>query len=179
MALHNLKITVINGGRAKTGDSFIQKGSKTPANDKLNNVNNDVEGGTGKGVLGIVSFSKDYAVDIAKNLVKHEFNYFVSDIGRRTGDSNFQDRVNRQIEVCRDVGGILGGAISGATTGASLGPVGVAIGFAFGAIASGLNVHYKYKERERAYQHTIFQENTSQAYNLARANFHALSGRKR
>jgi hypothetical protein len=53
------------------------------------------------------------------------------------------------------------------------------LGFLIGATASSINLGFKYAEREREYQHEMFQESTSQAHNLARANFQQVTGRMR
>lgn len=179
MALHNLKITVINGGRAKTGDSFIQKGSKTPANDKLNNVNNDVEGEMQNRVVGGAKFTATTVAKIAAKTARQGINYYISDIGRKRGDSNYQDHVNRQLEIVGDIGDVLCGMSSGAVAGSSFGLVGTAIGAVAGAISSAIDLGFKYAERDRAYQHQMFQENTSQAHAVARANFQLTTGRMR
>ena len=94
-------------------------------------------------------------------------------------DSNYQAIVNRKIEKATDVLSIGQGALSGAAAGAMAGPVGAAVGAAVGAISSGISLGFKYAEREREYQHTMFKENTSQAYQLARANYSAYTGRVR
>lgn len=110
---------------------------------------------------------------------REAINYFVSDIGRSTGDSNYQAIVNRKIEKVTDGLSVGQGMLSGAAAGASIGPVGAVIGAAVGAISAGVSLGFKYSERERAYQHEMFKENNSQAYQLARANYSALTGRVR
>lgn len=114
-------------------------------------------------------------------------NYYISDIGRANGDSNYQAIVNRRIEQVTDalsIGqGILSGASAGVTAGGMAGPIGAAIGAVIGAtigaISSGVGLGFKYAERERTYQHEMFKERTSQAYMLARTNYSAYTGRVR
>ena len=59
------------------------------------------------------------------------------------------------------------------------GPVGAAVGAVAGIASSSINLGFKYAERQRTYQHEMFKENNSQAYQLARANYSALTGRVR
>ena len=59
------------------------------------------------------------------------------------------------------------------------GPAGAAVGLIVGAASSAISVGFKYAERDRDYQHQMFQENNNQAINLARAGTNALTGRLR
>ena len=120
-----------------------------------------------------------YAFDVVKSTIKQTANYFISDIGRSTGDSNLQQVINTKIEKAGEVLSIGGGAIAGAKLGATAGPVGAIIGTVIGVAAAGINLAFKDKEKQRQYEHEMFKENTSQAYNIARANYSALAGRLR
>lgn len=192
MALHELKITVIDGGKAESSAvGLVNTDDSAP----------DDSGSSGKNgslMYGVLNFNKvlrdkvkqatspttyyalQQGVALAKQAGREIVNYYVSDIGRANGDSNYQAIVNRQIEQVTDamsIGeGILGGMGAGAATG---NPIGVVVGALVGAASSGINLGFKYAERERAYQHEMFQENTSQAYQLARANYSAHTGRVR
>ena len=71
--------------------------------------------------------------------MKQTANYYISDIGRRNGDSNYQAMFNRQIETIVDPLSILGGALSGAALGNMAAPgAGAAIGLVVGAAGSNL-----------------------------------------
>lgn len=176
MALHNLKIWVINGG-TQSG-----KGSQsgTPATEKMENINVGAENAVQEKVVGITHFATHAVANIAVGTAKNTFNYFKSDIGRKSGDSNYQDIVNRQFEIVGDIGSALGAAKSGALAGGSIAPgIGHMVGAIFGALSSLVNTGFKYAERERSYQYQLFKESTSQAYNLARANYTSTTGRVR
>ena len=124
-------------------------------------------------------FALQLGTQIATNTVRQTINYYVSDIGRSNGDSNYQALVNRKIEQVSDVMSVGGGILSGAKIGSMFGPWGAGIGAVAGAITSGISIGFRQMERERAYQHEMFKQNTSQAYNLARANYSVWTGRVR
>ena len=71
------------------------------------------------------------------------------------------------------------GLLTGAAAGSAAGPWGAAIGAVVGAVSSGISLGFKYAERVRSYSHERFEQNNSQAYQLARANFTTLTGRVR
>lgn len=185
MALHNLKITVVDGGRA-SGESWgsdLNKKAKETAKDsklyKLLNYNQTIKQSIKKAVSPTTFFALQAGVGLATQTARQVISYYVSDIGRRNGDSNYQAIINRRIEQITDPLSIGQGALSGAAAGAMFGGVGIAVGAAVGAISSGINLHFKYAERERAYAHEMFQQRNSQAYNLARSNYSVLNGRVR
>ncbi len=126
-----------------------------------------------------VFFSLQMGADLVKKTGMQMMSYYISDIGRANGDSNYQAIVNRRIEVATDALSVIQGAWTGAAAGSAIGPIGVAVGAMFGAASAGINLGFKYAERERAYQHELFLQNNSQAYQLARANFSANTGRVR
>ncbi len=172
MALHNLKITVYDGGK-------IASDGKESPEDKVNKG-----GGEETGKKTEEKSLKAYAVSkfasLAKSTAKQTINYYLTDIGRAHGDSNYQAIVNRQIEIGQEVLGFGESVVSGALAGSTIYPgIGTVIGAVVGAVGSAVNLGFKYAERERDYAHTLFKENTSQAYNLARANYSALTGRVR
>ena len=183
MALHDLRITVVDGGKAKN----YAGGGSNPFNlsDDVdfgvsNSNSNEVGQGLDAKTLTVRTFATQSLIDVAKQTAGSVFQYVVSDIGRSHGDSNYQAVINRQLEVAQDVGGLLTSTGSGAIAGASVGgPVGAVVGAVIGAASSVINLGFKYAEREREYQHTLFKESTSQAYQLARANHSATTGRLR
>lgn len=188
MAIHSLKIVVYDGGRAedKHGDSSIISDSGDDRADSkksklysILNYNQTIKNKIKQATSPTAFYATQQGVALAVQTGREAINYFVSDIGRSTGDSNYQAIVNRKIEKVTDGLSVGQGMLSGAAAGASIGPVGAVIGAAVGAISAGVSLGFKYSERERAYQHEMFKENNSPAYQLARANYSALTGRVR
>ena len=190
MALHNLVITVVDGktyNSVKSGSGAKSAsggcGKEKTKLDKTLHFNDTIKSKIQENVTPTTFFGLSMAANVAKQAIRQTANYYISDIGRSNGDNNFQDYVNRKIEIVSDVGSFVGGAFSGAAAGASLGagagPIGIAIGAILGAASSAISTGFKYAGRERELQHELFKENTSQAYNLARANYSAWTGRLR
>lgn len=191
MALHNLKITVIDGGKADTtalGDASADTengGGEKRADGKKSllykvlNYNSTIKNKVKQTTSQTTFFAIQQGVSLATQLGKEFIDYYVSDIGRANGDSNYQAIVNRRIEKVTDALSIGQGALSGAAMGAAAGPFGAVIGAVIGVVASGASLGFKYAKREREYQHEMFKENTSQAYQLSRANYSAYTGRVR
>ncbi len=186
MALHNLKITVVDGG--KMDDSIMGADSNSGEEQeddsfakfrKVLNYNDTIKKKLKQSMSKTQYFALQSTVSLATQTAKQFANYLISDIGRANGDSNYQAIVNRRIEQVTDVLSFGQGMVSGAAAGAMAGPVGAAIGAAVGAIGAGVNLGFKYAERERSYQHQMFEEQNSQAYQLARANYSAMTGRIR
>lgn len=189
MALHNLKIVVVDGGRsgsykAKNASSGAKNQKEENYKDtplyKLLNAKEEIKDKVQSGMTPASVFAMDMGLRVASQLVRQTANYYISDIGRRNGDSNYQSIINRQIEIGTDVLSVVGGTWAGAQMGTAVLPgIGTVIGAAIGAISSSASLGFKYAGREREYQHEMFKENTSQAYNLARANYSAFTGRLR
>lgn len=189
MALHNLKIIVVDGGK---GGKYRNSGNKSSTNEpsqkeknknsplyKMLNAKQTIKNKVQSGMTPSAVFAMDMGMSVAGQTVKQIANYYISDIGRKNGDSNYQASINRQIEIVTDTLGIAGSALSGAAAGSMFGPAGAGIGLVVGAASSAISLGFKYAERERAYEHERFKLNNNQAYNLSRANFSALSGRVR
>ena len=187
MALHNLKIIVYDGGKAGDGIFSGSGGEKSEGKGgdnksllyKVLNYNSTIRNKVKQSTSPTTFFAIQQGVSLAVQTGREAINYFVSDIGRANGDSNYQAIVNRKIEKVTDGLSIGQGALSGAAMGSAAGPWGAAIGAVVGAISSGISLGFKYAEREREYQYKMFKENTSQAYQLARANYSAYTGRVR
>lgn len=187
MALHNLKIIVYDGGKMKGGlfgsdDSKDSGGKKKKDKSllyKVLNYNSTIKDKMKQAVSPTTFFAIQSGVNLAVQTGRGAINYYVSDIGRANGDSNYQAIVNRNIEKVTDGLSVAQGALGGAAAGAAAGGVGAVIGAVFGAASSGISLAFKYAERERAYQHEMFEQSNSQAYQLARANYSALTGRLR
>lgn len=186
MALHNLKITVVDGGKATTtlGSSSKSESGEKKKNDKsvlskVLNYNQTVKSYLKQHTSSTTFFAIQQGVNLARQTGREFLNYYVSDIGRANGDSNYQAIVNRRIEKVTDGLSIGQGMLAGASAGSMIGPWGAVIGAVVGAASSSISLGFKYAERERAYQHEMFKESTSQAYQLARANYSAFTGRVR
>ena len=193
MALNELRIIVVDGGSTNNSSNTAQ-GNNTNKKSGSNKKNNDAKDTKLYKMLHYSDEIKDkisnrmtptqfYALEagasIATQTVKSIANYYLSDIGRANGDSNYQAQVNRTIEIVSDISSVAGGMWSGAAAGSMFGPLGTAIGLVAGGISSGISLGFKYAERNREYQHEMFKNNTSQAYNLSRANNSANTGRFR
>lgn len=189
MALHNLKIIVYDGGKANSSSlgmdeagSSDSKGSKKKEKSllyKVLNYNQTFRDRVKQATSPTAYFAIQQGVNLAVQTGRDMINYYVSDIGRANGDSNYQAIVNRRIEQVTDGLSIAQGALGGAAAGSMLGPVGAIIGAGVGAASAGISLGFKYAERGRGYQHELFKESTSQAYQLARANYSAMTGRVR
>lgn len=187
MALHNLKIIVVDGGRrtsSRSSGSASQSKEEKEKNKnsplyKILNAKKTIKNKVQSGMSPSAVFAMDMGLRVAGQLVKQTANYYISDIGRKNGDSNYQAIINRQIEVISDGLGFTNGIISGAATGSMFGLVGAGVGAVVGAISSAVSVGFKYAERERTYQHELFKQDNNQAYNLARTSFQGFTGRLR
>lgn len=186
MALHNLKITVVDGGKAEGGQSWGSNLNNAANGEKKKNkwykmlhYNQEIKGSIKKSMKPAAFLAAQSAVDLATQTARAAINYYVSDIGRRHGDSNYQAIINRRIEIATDVSSVLSGALSGATAGSIFGFGGVAVGAVAGSLSSAINIGFRQLERERGYAHEMFQDRGSRAYNTARAGYNALNGRVR
>ena len=188
--MNEFRIIVIDGGQG-LGDGVTPK-PKTPAMKEKDEGNwrnsrlakalrpmNTVKKKLRKGGSPMTAFAIDAGLGLAQQMVRSYINFRISDIGRRHGDSNYQARVQRQIERITDPMNIGRAAITGAAAGAMFGPKGMIIGAVVGAASSAIGIGFRQAGRQRAYAHQMFEANNSQAYGLARANFSAHTGRLR
>lgn len=188
MALHSLKIIVYDGGKANSsslgtdevgGSGGSEKKSDKSLLQKVLNYNTTIRSKVKQSVSPTTYFAVQQGISLAVQTGREMINYYVSDIGRSNGDSNYQAIVNRRIEKVTDGLSVGQGALAGAAAGSAGGWIGAVIGAVVGAASAGINLGFKYAERERAFQHERFKEDTSQAYQLSRANYSALTGRVR
>ena len=189
MPLHELRITVIDGGKTeaatalgstpKFGSSQQGEDSGKSLLNKVLNYNQTIKNKIRQSTSPTTYFAIQSGVNLAVQTGREFINYYVSDIGRANGDSNYQAIVNRKIEQVTDGLSIGTGALSGAAMGSAVGPIGAVVGAVVGAVASGISLAFKYEDRKRQYQHEMFLEHTSQAYQLARANYSVHTGRVR
>lgn len=195
MALNELRIIVVNGGgsggnsngsgikKEKTA-AELEKEANKKASGKIkawmhpvNTVKEKIEGKITMTPTQVVAYNMAFNVGV--QLAKQAFNYFVSDIGRRNGDSNYQAQINRTLEVAGDGLGLITSALSGAAIGRMAGAGGAMVGAVAGVVSSVASIGFRQADRQRAYQHEIFKQNNNQAYNLSRANYSAWTGRAR
>lgn len=112
MALHNLKIIVYDGGKAGDGifsGSSNDKGESGTGDNKKSllykvlNYNSTIRNKVKQSTSPTTFFAVQQGVSLAVQTGREAINYFVSDIGRANGDSNYQAIVNRKIEKATDV----------------------------------------------------------------------------
>lgn len=178
MALHTLKIVVVDGGRAggyatsggSIGSASVgkQKVDKDSPLYKLihlkERIKEKVEANlTPASVYGMIQVGH-----LATQTVKSVASYYISDIGRSRGDSNYQARVNSAFALGGQVLHLIGGAISGGTAGAMFGGVGAVVGAVAGLASSAISLGFQTTERIRAYNHTMAEEKVGRDYQIGR-----------
>ena len=179
MALHTLKIVVVDGGRASgysAGGSSAttkttQKVDKESPLYKLLNAKEIIKEKTIGKLSTETAYSGGMFGRLAMQTAKSAFSYYISDIGRSTGDSNYQARVNRAFEVGGQVMNVLGSAVSGAVAGfmgSGGNPAVAAIGAVVGLTSSVISIGFQNAEKERAYRHTMAEEKAGIDYNKGR-----------
>lgn len=187
MAINNLTITVIDGVRSSSNSSSSNSKQNKKTEEsvdkdsslyKVLNVGSEIKKKMKSSMTPAQYFSFEMGTKIAINTLKQTANYFISDIGRANGDSNYQAQINRTLEIVSDAASLGGGILAGAQMGSMFGPAGIAIGALAGGITSAINTGFKYAERERTYQHEMFKQQNSQAYQLSQAGYSIWSGRK-
>jgi len=186
MALHNLKIVVVDGGRAGSSRASSASGDKSKKKNKYKDTplykmlhaKETIKDKIQSGMSPSAVFAMDMGLRVAGQVVKQTANYYISDIGRRTGDSNYQNMINKQLNIVSDTLSVAGSTLSGAAAGSMFGPVGAVVGAAFGATSSLISIGFKAAEVERQYQHEMFKQETSQQYALSRANYSIYTGRR-
>lgn len=185
MALHNLKIIVVDGGKGSGRNFSSSSGKKKDKNKykdtplyKMLHAKETVKDKIQTGMSPSSVFAMDMGLRVAGQLVKQTANYYISDIGRRTGDSNYQNMIDKQLNIVSDTLGVASSALSGAAAGSMFGPIGAGIGLVIGATSSAISIGFKVAEAERQYQHEMFKQETSQQYALSRANYSIYTGRR-
>src|SRR5690554_4032903 len=97
MALHNLRITVIDGGKGALGAAggTSEVGEKTPSGRdsklyKMLNLNQEVRKKARSSMSSTQLLAVQAGVNLAMQTGRQFINYYVSDIGRKHGDTNYQ-----------------------------------------------------------------------------------------
>ena len=177
MALHTLKIVVVDEGRAGGYATSCGSGSASVGKQKVDKdsplykllhvkerIKEKVEANlTPASVYGMIQVGH-----LATQTVKSVASYYISDIGRSRGDSNYQARVNSAFALGGQVLHLIGGAISGGTAGAMFGGVGAVVGAVAGLASSAISLGFQTTERIRAYNHTMAEEKVGRDYQIGR-----------
>ena len=194
MALNELRIVVVDGtgvggtgggrgdGEPQEGRGWRRQARQSKLNRALNygnTIKRKIAGDTTTQSGAMKLYAINMGIGLATSTAKQWVNFHLNDIGRRHGDSNYQARVNRQIERVNDITGFGTSALQGAAAGAIFGPKGALVGAAVGAISHGIGLGFRNADRQRAYAHTMFEENNNQAVGLSRAGYSATDGRMR
>ena len=120
------------------------------------------------------------ATSLAIKSAKQYINYYVSDIGRQNGDSNYQAQVQNRIDTFTDWTSTIGQGLSGAVSGLAIGGIpGAVVGGIIGVGTNLINISYRKQNEQRQFQYQMFKDSQSQAYNLARAGNALNVGRPR
>ena len=183
--MFRLKIVVVDGGRVgsyKSKNAGVEKSEeKTYKNSplyKLLNARQTIKNKVKSGMTPSSVMAMNMGLGVAGQFVKQTANYYLSDIGRQNGDSNYQNMITKRIGFYSDILGLASGALSGAATGSMFGIGGAGVGLIMGATSSAISTVFKQAEAKREYQHEMFKQETSQQYALTRANYSIYAGRK-
>lgn len=181
MALHTIQIVVVDGGKegsyaannaTRKGRNIGQEAGENFQDSGLYKVLNAKKILTKKIESKLTPqtyFAVNQAVAMGTQIIKSMHNYRVSDIGRSTGDSNYQAIVNQRYEIGGQFLSMIGGTFNGAMAGAMTGnPIGVAVGMVAGLASSVISLGFQYAERQRAYRHTMFEESNANNYSIER-----------
>ena len=127
----------------------------------------------------VVKTNLTHTLAVAKQVVDLGIEYKISGLGNKNGDQAYQDQVQRQMEIYKDVSGIASSMGMGALYGSWGGPIGAILGATFGVVSTGVSTALKYKSREREYNYKVFKENNAIEYQRSRANINLTAGRLR
>ena len=189
-----IRIVVVDGGGAGGGvlgtdtttgardkkDNWRKRNKQSKLHRALNpNLKKTLIGDTTTEAGAMKLYAVNMGIGLATSTARQWVNFHMNDIGRRHGDSNYQARVNRQIERVSDIAGFGTSALQGAAAGAIFGPKGALVGAGVGAISHALGIHFRQLNRQRDYIHTMFEENNNQIVQLSRANFNLTTSRLR
>ena len=110
---------------------------------------------------------------------KATLNYAIGDIAAHTGDKNFADRVQREVEGVNDGVDLLTSTAMTAWYGSRGGVWGAVIGGVIGFTTAATSKAFKYAGRERDYNIETFKMDNEINYARARANINWTNGRMR
>lgn len=118
----------------------------------------------------------------AIQMTEQTANYISSGVGTFTGDSAYQDYVQRQSEKVLDTVNIGSSAGMGFVSGMAVSGGNPLVGLAVAGIqtiSTLTSKYYKYAQRHREYNLKKFKENNSIEYNRSRASINLTNGRLR
>ena len=127
-----------------------------------------------KMALHVVRASTNFAMYTAPN-------FAVGQIGKMYGDSNYQQRAQRVLEIYQDVGkSVVTPALTGVGAAAiGLGPVGIGVSVATAVLGSAMSTANKYEQRNINNAVQVAKENANANYNKARSGIDITDGRTR
>lgn len=120
-----------------------------------------------------------HSLAVSKQIVDLGFEYWVAGLGNKYGDQAYQENVQRQVEIVKDVTNVASSVAMGALYGSWGGPIGAILGATFGAVSSGVSTAVKYASREREFNYKVFKEENAIEYQRARASINLTTGRLR
>lgn len=165
MALHTLKIVVVDGGRA---ENYVTSGGQKSGTKQTVVTEQRMKEKIALKFSPTEAYGMVQAGRLAMQTAKSAFSYYMGDIGRRSGDSHYQARVNRAFEVGGQVVSLVHGAISGGMAGSVFGGLGAIIGGLAGFASSAMSMTYQHAEKTRAYNHTMAEEKAGRDYQIGR-----------
>lgn len=115
-----------------------------------------------------------------KTLATQYANAGIGQLGAITGDSNYQNIVQRQVESGIDTISSIWNIGSATTSGALIGgPIGAALALASSSLSTAFSLMNKYETRNMQNAISTWKENQSVNYNKARAGIELTDGRTR
>lgn len=121
-----------------------------------------------------------YGVNMAINAGKTVADYYISDIGRRNGDSNYQKEIDRVTNNASRVMNVIMGVGSSTAAGFAVGGVpGALIMGAISAVGQGISYGFEIKRQNREYAHEMFKDNQRIEVLKQRASLADYNGRIR
>jgi hypothetical protein len=132
-----------------------------------------------KRIKRIIKTNTTHALAFARQTTLLAIDYSLSGYGMKYGDQAYQENVQRQIEIGKDVTGVASSFAMGAIYGSWGGPVGTVLGASFATLSTATSLAVKYAGREREFNYKTFKENNSIEYQRARASINLTTGRLR
>lgn len=166
-----------------TKENGVAMSSKEPSNSPKKENNTPTKSGlTEKQFNRMVRVNATKSLATGLQVIGQSANYIVGGVGISGGDSNYQDVIERKIEIARDVVNPVKSATMGAFygfVGSGGNPIGAILGATLNVIPNLTSTTYKYAQRERQYKVDMFKQNNIIEYNRARAGVNLVTGRLR
>lgn len=165
--------------KRESGGGTGKQGAKEKTADEVTAKQEDEQEQQGFARKRFIKTNVTHGIAVAKQVIDLGIEYQLSGLGYKTGDSAYQDIVNRQVEVFKDAGNVLSSIAIGATYGSAGGPVGAVLGACFAAISTSASLASKYAGRERDFSYKAFKAENAIEYKRARASINLTTGRLR